>query len=77
MRRTFAAAILAAGISLIGCQEAGAIAAALTAVKGSTTAASSLQLIRYRARHTRHGFVKCYRELLVGPYRCHHYRRWW
>jgi hypothetical protein len=73
----FAAAVLAVAISLIGCQGASAIASALTAVNAST-AASLLQPIQYRARRTRHGFVKCYRELLVGPYRCHHYRRrWW
>jgi hypothetical protein len=74
----FAAASVAAAVSFIGCQGAGAIPAALTAVKEATTAASSLQPIQYRAHHTRHGIVKCYRELVVGPYRCHHYRRrWW
>jgi hypothetical protein len=69
-----AAASIAAAVIFIGCQGAGAIPAALTA----TAAGPSLQPIQYRARRTRHGFVKCYRELLVGPYRCHHYRRhWW
>jgi hypothetical protein len=73
----FAAASLAGAISLIGCQGAGAIPAALTTVKEATTAASSLRPIQYRARRTRHGYVKCYRELLVGRYRCHYYRRRW
>jgi hypothetical protein len=74
----FAAASLAAVLSFLGCQGAGAIAAAPTAVKEATSAASSPQPAQYRARRTRHGFVKCYRELVVGPYRCHHFRRrWW
>jgi hypothetical protein len=71
----FAAASVAAALSFLGCQGAGAIPAAPTAVSEASTAA---QPIQYRARRTRHGFVKCYRELAVGPYRCHHFRRrWW
>jgi len=27
-------------------------------------------------RRTRHGFIKCYREAVIGPYRCHRYG-WW
>ena len=74
MRRMFAAGCVAAAVSFIGCQGARAIPAGLTAL---TTAASPLQPIQYRARRTRHGYVKCYRELVVGPYRCHHFRRRW
>lgn len=78
MRTMFAAASIAAALSILGCQGAGAIPAAPTAVREATIAASLLQPTQHRARRTRHGFVKCYRELVVGPYRCHHFRRrWW
>jgi hypothetical protein len=29
--------------------------------------------VQYIERRTRHGVVKCYRDLVIGPYRCHHY----
>jgi hypothetical protein len=76
MRAIFAAASIAAGIGLVCCQNAGAVPAAATAIKESATAASPVQPAQYRERYTRHGMVKCYRDLVVGPYRCHYYRRW-
>jgi hypothetical protein len=33
-----------------------------------------LQRALYTERHTRHGIVKCYRTLVIGPYRCHYFR---
>jgi hypothetical protein len=30
--------------------------------------------VQYAERRTRHGVVKCYRDLVIGPYRCHYYR---
>ena len=76
MRTMFAAASVAAALSVLG-QGANAIPAAPTIAREAITAASSLHPIQYRARRTRHGYVKCYRELVVGPYRCHHFRRRW
>jgi hypothetical protein len=67
---------LAAGIGLVCCQSAGALPAAGTAMQEAATAASPVVQAQYRERHTRHGIVKCYRELVFGPYRCHYYRGW-
>jgi hypothetical protein len=76
MRTMLAVASVAATLGFLGCDSAGAIPAAPTAVSEAPTAAP--QPIQFRARRTRHGVVKCYRELVVGPYRCHHFRRrWW
>jgi hypothetical protein len=36
--------------------------------------AAPLQQAQYVERRTRRGVVKCYRDLVVGPYRCHYYR---
>ena len=43
------------------------------ALKEAAVAASPLQQAQYAERHTRHGVVKCYREFVIGPYRCHHF----
>ena len=77
MRTTLAALSFAAGIGLVCCQSAGAVPAAATAIKEAATAASPLLQAQYRERRTRHGVMKCYREFVFGPYRCHYYRRWW
>jgi hypothetical protein len=78
MRTTLAALSLAATIGLVCCQSAGAVPAATNAMKVTAMAASPLQQTQYREYRTRHYFVKCYRVLVLGPYRCHHYRRrWW
>jgi len=79
MRGTLAALGVAAAMSFIGCQTAGAAVPATAAIKDAAraaTATSMLQTVQYRERRTRHGFVKCYREFVVGPYRCHRYRYW-
>jgi hypothetical protein len=73
MQRTLVALSLAAGIGLVWCQSAGAVPASATAVQNSITATSPLQLAQYAERRTRHGIVKCYRDLVIGPYRCHWY----
>ena len=44
------------------------------AVKQAAVAASSLHKTQYAERHTRRGIVKCYRSLVIGPYRCHYFR---
>jgi hypothetical protein len=70
MRRVLAAFIIAAGAALISYQTAGAAPVATTAIKATST----VQQIQYREGYTRHGFVKCYRFLVLGHYRCHYYR---
>jgi hypothetical protein len=76
MQKTFAALSFAAGIGLICCQSAGAVPASVPAMKEAAAAASPLQQAQYAERRTRRGVVKCYREFVVGPYRCHRYG-WW
>jgi hypothetical protein len=59
---------------LVYSQSASAVPADAAAVKEAATAASSLQQAQYSERRTRRGVVKCYRDLVIGPYRCHYYR---
>jgi hypothetical protein len=73
MQRTIVALGLAAGIGLVCCQNAGAVPASVTAVKEAAGAASALQQVQYAERRVRHGVVKCYRDFVIGPYRCHHF----
>jgi hypothetical protein len=78
MRTMLAALSLAAGIGLVCCQSAEAIPAAANTMNVAAMDASPLQQVQYREYRTRHYFVKCYRALVIGPYRCHRYRRrWW
>ncbi len=77
MRMTFTAA-LAIGLALAFGQSAEAVPAAPAAIAARSAANLPLQQAQYRAHRTRHGLVKCYRTLVIGPYRCHYYRRpWW
>jgi hypothetical protein len=73
MRTMLAALVIAAAAGFIGCQNAGASPVAATAIKATATASPMLQ-VQYREGYTRHGFVKCYRFLVIGHYRCHYYR---
>jgi len=36
--------------------------------------ANATGLRQYYERRTRYGVVKCFRDFVIGPYRCHHYR---
>jgi hypothetical protein len=74
MRKTLVFLSFAAGLGLVYSQSAGAVPADSTSVKEAATAASSLQRAEYTERRTRHGVVKCFRALVIGPYRCHYYR---
>jgi hypothetical protein len=76
MQKTFAALSLAAGIGLLCCQSAGAVPGSATGVNDAANAASPLQQVQYEEFPTRHGIVKCYRDFVVGPYRCHYFRGW-
>jgi hypothetical protein len=73
MRKTFLAAGLVAGVAVLWCQDAGAVPGNATAVGEAAAAASAAQQVQYIERRTRHGVVKCYRDLVIGPYRCHRY----
>ena len=74
MRKVLAAFVIAAGAAVISYQTAGALPLAATAIKQTAPAASSVRQAQYREGYTRHGFVKCYRFLVFGRYRCHYYR---
>jgi hypothetical protein len=68
------AALALAGVGLAGVASAGAIPVD-AAVKQVAAAASPLQQAQFAGRRARHGVVKCYRTLVVGPYRCHYFQR--
>jgi hypothetical protein len=74
MRKTLAALTFAAGIGLVCCQSVSAAPVSGMAVRDAATVISPLQQAQYAERKTRHGIVKCYRDLVIGPYRCHYYR---
>jgi hypothetical protein len=74
MRKMLLVTGFAAALGLVGVSGAGAVPADITAVKQAATAASPLRQAQYAERRTRHGVVKCYRDLVVGPYRCHYFR---
>ena len=76
MRATLTGLALAGALSLFCYQSAPADAAA---VKRAATAndVSTVQEVQFYARPTRHGVVKCYRQLVVGRPVCRHFYRWW
>jgi len=76
VKKMLAALSFAAGIGLICCQSAGGVPASAPTLKEAATAASPVQQAQYAERHTRRGVIKCYRDFVIGPYRCHRYR-WW
>lgn len=77
MRKMLAAMGLAAGIVATCGQGAGALPVAAMPLK-SAAAAPSVEQVQFRGYRTRHHIVKCYRTLVIGPYRCHYFRRhWW
>jgi hypothetical protein len=73
MRKILFAVSLAAGFTALCSQDAGAVPANATAIPAAATAASAVEQVQYSEHRTRHGVVKCYRVLVIGPYRCHHY----
>lgn len=77
MRTLRAAALnLAGAVFLVSAQSANAVPVGATTMKEAAAAASPLQPAQYYERHGRHFIVKCYRELVVGPYRCHRFYYW-
>jgi hypothetical protein len=73
MRVAIAAVGCAALAYVFCCQNAGAVATTGTAIKEAAAAGSLATQTRYH-RFYWHGYRKCYRQLVVGPYVC---RRYW
>jgi hypothetical protein len=76
MRTTLAALSFAAGIGLVWCHGAGAVPARPMEMAAAATAASPVEQAFYARRTRHHGIMKCYHELLIGPYVCHTFYRW-
>jgi hypothetical protein len=74
MRKLLTAFVIVIGTGFVCCQGAGASQVAASAIKETAAAASPVQQVQYREGYARHGFVKCYRFLVFGHYRCHYYR---
>ncbi len=75
MRRILAVLGFSSVITLGCAANAGAVTID-RGVKEAAAATSPLQQAQYYERHTRHRVVKCYRELVFGPYVCHTYYSW-
>ena len=73
MRRLLVVLSFAAANGLACSQSAIAAPVDAAAMKQAAIAASPLQA-QYSEHHTRRGVVKCYRTLVIGPYRCHYFR---
>jgi hypothetical protein len=74
MQKTLIALGFAAATFVLLGQAATAMPLDTAAVKDAVTANSALQPAQYYERHARHGVVKCFRDFVIGPYRCHYYR---
>jgi hypothetical protein len=72
MRKTLLAGF-GVGVVALWCQNANALPASAAAIHEAAANASFMQKVQYAERRTRHGVVKCYRDLVIGPYRCHYY----
>jgi hypothetical protein len=73
MRITLSALGLAAGLGLICSQSASAYPVDAAAIQQAASAASGIEHVQYYDRRTRHGYVKCYRDFVIGRYGCHRY----
>jgi len=76
MRATSAALVFAASLSLPCWQSASALPADGAVVQEAAKANSQVEDVQFYERTTRHYIIKCYREFVIGPYRCHRFRRW-
>jgi hypothetical protein len=73
MRNTLLFLSFAVGLGF-ACGTAGAVPISATAMKDAAVVTTPLQQVQYAEwRARRGGIVKCYREFVVGPYRCHWY----
>ncbi len=71
MRKTLAALSVSAAFGLIACETAAAVPIDAAGVKAAATTAATVDQAR-----SRHGYTKCYHELVIGPYVCHTYGKW-
>jgi hypothetical protein len=74
MRTVLVALSLAIATGFVCWQSAGAVPANPAAMKqaaATATTSAPVENVGYRSRHG--GYVKCYRELVVGPRRCHRF----
>jgi hypothetical protein len=82
MRRMLLALMLTAGFVGLGAglghDTASALPANAPALNDAAAAAVDASPLHktYYERHGRRGVVKCYHELVIGPYRCHRYHYW-
>ena len=76
MRMAVTALCFAGTIGIIDCQSAGAVAIDAPAMKEAASAASTVHQARFYGYGTRHYVVKCYREVVIGPYVCRRFYRW-
>jgi hypothetical protein len=74
MRVVIAAALTA--VVVVCCSQDAGAAAAGGRTLGQAVESGSLLTPAFYGRSTRHGIVKCYRQLVVGPYVCRRYYRW-
>ena len=74
MRKTIFFLGLAAGLAIACASSAGAVPISAAAVKEVAATTSPLQSAQYAETWSRHGGrIKCFREFVIGPYRCHWY----
>jgi hypothetical protein len=73
MRNKLTALLLAGALVGALSQSAKAIPIDAAGISAATAAASSVEKAHW---HHRHGFVKCYYDLVIGPYVCHHFHHW-
>jgi hypothetical protein len=76
MRMAITVLSLAGAIGIVSSQSAGAVAVNVAAMKEAASAASTVQQARFYGYRTRHYVVKCYREVVIGPYVCRRFYRW-
>lgn len=75
MRTKLTALLVAGAVVGILSQSARAIPVDVAGVHAAVTATSTVQKTHYYGHH-RHHFVKCYYELIIGPYVCHRFHHW-
>ena len=74
MRNTLFFLSLATGLAIAYASSAGAVPISAAAVKEAAAATSPLQPAQYAETSSRRGGrIKCFREFVIGPYRCHWY----
>jgi hypothetical protein len=76
MRAILTGLVFASALNLVCYQSADAVPADAAAMNRAATAASTVQQAQFYARRTRHGFIKCYRQFVVGRPVCRHFYRW-